>query len=118
MDREIIFRGKKSGTEEWVFGSLQIYLDNVCYILNNNQWDKKTLVQPESIGQYTGLNDKNGNKIFEGDILEYGWMDRKNTLVDFDKGMFRHKTNALIIGHDEMTIVGNIHDNPELLPKN
>lgn len=131
--REILFRGKDfSGTlsHSWIFGSLDttekecpsiIYLDrfgNRCRIF----------VDPKTVGQYTGLTDKNGKKIFEGDILKNIENDGSGEIVDIYYGgcSFRYSYNNSIYGYvvddieegiitDEFEVIGNIYDNPELL---
>ena len=137
MNREIIFRGKSSDNDEWVQGYLHkkrnfigenYYIDCLKYghIGKYNTIECVTeMVEPETVGEYTGLNDKNGTKIFEGDIVK--------TQGGYNMGVFWHdeftgfylKNEKLDSTHFfgeavepcQCEVVGNIHDNKELLDK-
>lgn len=137
--REILFRGKRTSNGEWVYGPLISYEDYCCILDKHDQDRFETVyldarfgvidgyampVLPETVGQYVGANDKNGKKIFEGDILR-----RNNTviLIAYEDSAFVYSdvddldTNWPIDDCDYGTIIqkyeviGNIHDNPELL---
>lgn len=131
--REILFRGKRIDNGEWVYGSfcmgaLEQY-NGLCgvdgFIRLHDKTKGKTQmheVDRETVGQYTGLKDKNGKRIYEGDILNLAWMGR--SIVKFDAGLFEAdngKRFGIIplanapFGKEGVEIIGNIHDDPELL---
>ncbi len=116
--REILFRGKTTDRGEWVQGC---YTETLRY--NNLHWiwngKNHFTVNPETVGQYTGLTDKNGTKIFEGDIIE-----TKNGVYacfwdscNFEFGVDNKKESFGIayVPIKGLKVIGNIHDNPELL---
>ena len=126
--REILFRGKRLDDGKWVEGGL-LYDEeqNEAYIAEHFE-DKSAYLRPiipETVGQYTGLTDKNGKKIFEGDICQtkgFPFIDDKPFVVEWncDECSFYWRD---VLGTDEFTtgvaenttIIGNIHDNPELM---
>ena len=129
--REILFRGKTS--TEWVYGDLRHLNDGRVAIRKDGEIYPYEVI-PETVGEYTGLTDKNGKKIFEGDILENraseNKEDWKRWVVAFYDGSFcfereiprkhKHKHEQNLLCEDEvklyrLAVIGNIHDNPELL---
>ena len=123
--REIIFRGKRLDNGEWAEGYfvnlwMINYQKHQPIITDNNAVSYD--VDPSTVGQYTGLCDKNGKKIFEGDIMAftaYGF-DYIGT-VEFADGSFsvmcEHASPFLdqAVSKHGAYIIGNMHDNPELL---
>lgn len=133
--RDILFRGKRVDNGEWIFGGYA-KCNNRHYILPDidligKEWVFKNVeVIPETVGQYIGLTDKNGKKIFEGDIVQYQpeyWCEPLQSVVEYcaDKwnypafGLNDHNyaANGLQCVHEEggCEVIGNIHDNRKLL---
>ncbi len=131
--RKILFRGKRIDNGNWIEGSFIVGKaddeKSLLYLiapLSSSAFDIEQ-VNFETVGQYTGLIDKNGTKIFEGDVLKgvMWWCDTpKNGVVIFKDGAFgfiwhRGKTEMFhaftSVCNIEYEIIGNIHDNFELL---
>ena len=121
-----MFRGKRTDNGNWVQGSVFTRINDV-YIIPLPIITSKSEVDPATVGQYTGLVDKNGKKIFEGDIVEC-WSEGVNaqgTVQQRKDGMWIiypawQKTIMWGLCPDEyckttVEVIGNIHDNPELL---
>ena len=127
--REICFRGKSEDNGEWLFGDL--FHRNEEVLIKNYFEGFNISVIRETVGQYTGLTDKNGRRIFEGDIAELkrfgdtcvgkilfnqrtaGFEFWWNVTVGAYGEKATHAVN-LSVCHD-INVIGNIHDNPELL---
>jgi len=117
--REIEFRGKTKACF-LVGGSLECHQWPDTYRIINKLQDEKVI--PETIGQYTGLKDKNGKKIFEGDFLRNGddimLVIFRKDLASFalsKKGWLHDHFFQEAVSNSDCEIIGNIHDNPELL---
>lgn len=129
--REIVFRGKRFDNGEWVYWDRYGRITDINGEPTKTEIDIPTLlpyptyisdlpiINDETVGEYTGLTDKNGKRIFEGDILSDGDDTYK---VMFDEGVFRiensHYTTGVYVAIyiekiDE--VIGNVYDNPELL---
>jgi uncharacterized phage protein (TIGR01671 family) len=123
--REILFRGK-TYSDKWVYGYLlKGSMDNDFYI-QENVGGTPFWINPETVGQFTGLTDKNknGKKIFEGDIVKFehpAYEEEIIGVVDWEENevgfVIRLKEEYEIIGYSSefYQVIGNIQDNPELL---
>lgn len=136
MNRQIIFRGKRLDNGEWVYGDLEYNrAKNIARIHTYDEageYFMQHLVEPDSVGQFTGLLDRNGKQIYEGDIVKFHFMtsrsyttelfptekffgeitvNKYNQWVILSDGLEIHIENAVKYGE----IIGNRFDNPDLL---
>ena len=125
--REILFRGKRRD-KGWIYGSLLkvtydgntynlIFADNFLFVFGEATAMEHAAVNPGTVGQFTGLTDKNGKKIFEGDIIKaiasnpVGEDVQATVIVSLDD----YELMWDIEHSNEIEVIGNIYDNPELL---
>lgn len=141
--REILFRGKRKHDGEWVVG---YYLEKTDPLLNSKMhfilfqdsnsgfltslfsWN---VVDPNTVGQFTGLTDKNGKKIFDGDVIheldgsmddiprrvrwDEEYMDFRCPIVRKHWAYGNNNCSLWLMESENIEVIGNIHDNPELL---
>lgn len=127
MNREILFRGKRLDSGEWVYGDLLHGSSTRIGRLTAPKQYPLAEVDPDTVGQYTGLTDKNGTKIFEGDMVNTCWdgVNDEPGIVRFRDAAYQVDLVAdekngqyLDFYHDidsQLEVIGNIHDNPELM---
>lgn len=123
--REILFRGKRKLGGTWNYGDLVHCTDNLVAV--SDEEGNFVNVRPETVGQYTGFTDKNGTKIFEGDIILVARAESDGIFVV----RFMERWAAFGLRNEQSkcyldlfqslrnlyTVIGNIHDNPELLSR-
>ena len=144
MNREILFRGRRFSDGSWVYGDLEYERNKgllgkvrIHTYKEDGSYDRQHLVESDTVGQFTGLLDKHGKQVFEGDIVEcVSWNEyfskdgqpmesfRRKMYVDFRRGGFKMvepmpepmKDNEWdIIYNGDIVVIGNRYDNPELL---
>ena len=128
--REILFRGKRTDNGEWVYGvptkdshGETVMVESVYECEEYNCRGANCLyVNENTVGQYTGLTDKNGKTIFEGDIVKGHWGTLFAIFYDETRLQLRTRSQLGIgrdidyyQGYNDIEVIGNIYDNPELL---
>jgi len=117
--RTIKFRGKRIDNGEWVIGQL-VKMWEEWHILNSDNVNTAYPVDPATVGQYTGLNDTNSREIYEGDIFQAGYFGGVDVVMwDNENARYIGRSPQGCISYvgrePAVKIIGNIHDNPELL---
>ena len=133
--REILFKGKRKESGEWVEGDLRqdedletAYISRWDYYTDDGGWQREPYeyqIIPETLCQYTGMNDRNGVRIWENDIVKLNNLGYRNRgvygKVEFNDGCFevvgdgwRDYLKCYVANHS-VEVCGNIFDNPELL---
>ena len=117
MNDRYLYRAKRKSDKKWIYGNL-IQTDDGVYIIQNyvpQHLIGKYDVDPSTICQCTGLNDKNGKLIWENDILKYEWDgEERIDVIKYEAPIFTYsKSMRWSLYRDE--IIGNIFDNPELI---
>lgn len=127
--RELIFKAKRLDNGEWITGYYAL-MHGYHYIMPKDDYSIWYEINPDTICQYTGLTDKNGNKIWENDIVRksdvnaLGWSRVRNCKVSFDEMGYWLLTTEYGDGYwlgefaaEQIEVIGNIFDNPELLER-
>lgn len=130
------FRGKKKGTNQWVYGYLLegVFGDVMIQEKDKHGFLSCSVVDAETVGQFTGLKDSKGKDIYEGDIVQFVSTDAKDYAAEWDFenlgnmpvrsevtwsndaiGFRLKKSSRFKVVKEMLDLIGNIHDNPELL---
>ena len=138
MNREIEFRGRNYSDGIWVYGDLEYERNKgllskvrIHTYKDDGSYDRQHLVESNTVGEFTGMRDKHGKKIFEGDILDVTvfdcfdndeqyrvrveWVGTEFMGVDVTNDDFEWNLCWLCNQDDEIEVIGNIFDNPRLI---
>ena len=141
--REILFRGKSTKTNQWIYGGFHIWEKRQVCVFGNDRlkddeiscvitvnsfadWNMpRTMhaveVIADTVGQYTGLTDRNGNKIFEGDIVNIITENEEIGIIVYEDGGFIVRADKFSIDFinningTDVEVIGNKYDNPKLM---
>ena len=141
--RDRLFRGKSTETNQWCYGGFHIWKkrqicvlgddklkdDEISYVITVNSfadWNMPRTMQAveviaDTVGQYTGLTDRNGRKIFEGDIVNILTENEEFGIITYDDGGFFVDASTFSvdfmnnINGSDIEVIDNIHDNPKAL---
>ena len=141
--RDILFRGKSTETNQWCYGGFHIWEkrqicvlgddklkdDEISYVITVNSfadWNIPRTMQAveviaDTVGQYTGLTDRNGRKIFQGDIVNILTENEEFGIITYDDGGFFVDASTFSvdfmnnINGSDIEVIDNIHDNPKAL---
>lgn len=115
--REIKFRGKRIDNSEWVYGNIQVPKPPFDRWFMWDEEHRQCEVIPETVGQFTGLLDKNGKEIYEGDIIEQRQFGEYIEIVSFSEGCFVVNSDQTLTSNlcdfkqHNIEVIGNIHEN-------
>lgn len=123
MKRQIKFRGKRTDTGEWIYGDLLTSNGTECEISDwNDVVYSRYDIDPETVGQFTGLLDKNGKEIYNGDIVECCTDVCKVVYSDHYAGFALDKQGWAFLhffgesfSNEDCIVIDSVHDNPGLL---